>query len=323
MFRKILAVALGAVLSSGAAMAQTYPSRNITMIIPYAAGGPTDTVGRLIAEAMGRDLGQTIVIENVNGAGGTLGSARVATAAPDGYTILLHHFGLASADTLYRRLPYKTLEAFEYVGLVTDAPMTLIARANFPATDLKALVDYVKANKERVTMANAGLGSASHLCGMLFQSAIGTQVTTVPYTGTGPAMTDILAGQVDIMCDQTTNTMTQIQGNRVKAYAITTPQRLSLLPNLPTGTEAGLPNFQVAVWHGVYAPKGTPAAVVNRLNAALKVALKDRTVIERFAALGTAPSPESDASPAALKAKLEGDVPRLGALIKAAGQYAD
>jgi tripartite-type tricarboxylate transporter receptor subunit TctC len=323
MLRKVLALALGAVLLSGAAIAQNYPSRNITMIIPFAAGGPTDTVGRLIGEAMGKELGQTIVIENVNGAGGTLGAARAAAAAPDGYTIFLHHIGLASADTLYRRLPYKTLEAFEYVGLVTDAPMTLIARANFPATDLKGLVDYVKTNKERVTMANAGLGSASHLCGMLFQSAIGTQVTTVPYTGTGPAMTDILAGQVDIMCDQTTNTMTQIQGNRVKAYAITTPQRLSLLPNLPTGIEAGLPNFQVAIWHGVYAPKGTPAAIVNRLNAALKVALKDRTVIDRFAALGTAPSPDSDVSAAALKAKLEGDIPRLGALIKAAGQYAD
>jgi tripartite-type tricarboxylate transporter receptor subunit TctC len=272
---------------------------------------------------MGKDLGQTIIVENVNGAGGTLGSARVATAAPDGYTVLLHHIGIAAADTLYRKLPYKTLDSFEYIGLVTDAPMTLIARANFPANDMKTLVDYVKANKEKVTMANAGLGSASHLCGMLFQSAVGQQVTTVPYTGTGPAMTDILGGQVDIMCDQTTNTMTQIQGNKVKAYAITTTKRLDLLPNLPTGAEAGLPAFQVGVWHGLYAPKGTPAAVVTRLNTALKTALHDKTVGERFAALGTAPSPDSDATPAALKAKLEGDVARLAPIIKAAGQYAD
>jgi tripartite-type tricarboxylate transporter receptor subunit TctC len=323
MFRKVLALALGGALLSGAAMAQGYPTRAITMIIPFAAGGPTDTVGRLIAEAMGKELGQSIVVENVNGAGGTLGAARVATAAPDGYTILVHHIGMASADTLYRKLPYKTFESFEYVGLITDVPMTLIGRGNFPANDMKALVDYVKANKEKVTMANAGLGSASHLCGMLFQSAIATQVTTVPYTGTGPAMTDILGNQVDIMCDQTTNTMTQIQGAKVKAYAITTPKRLDALPNLPTVIETGFANFQVGVWHGMYTPKGTPPAVITRLNAALKVALHDKTVIERFAALGTAPSPDSDITSAALKAKLEADVARLAPVIKAAGQYAD
>ena len=323
MIRKLIAVALGAVLLSGAAMAQSYPTRSITMIIPFAAGGPTDTVGRLIADAMGKDLGQTIVVENVNGAGGTLGAARVAAATPDGYTVLLHHIGIAAADTLYRKLPYKTLTAFEYIGLVTDVPMTLIARANFPANDMKALVDYVKANKDKVTMANAGIGSASHLCGMLFQAADGQQVTTVPYTGTGPAMTDILGGQVDIMCDQTTNTTTQIQGNKVKAYAVTTTKRLDILPSVPTGAEAGLPNFQVGVWHGLYAPKGTPAAVVTRLNAALKTALHDKTVIDRFAALGTAPSPDGDITPAALKAKVEAEIARLAPVIKAAGQYAD
>jgi putative tricarboxylic transport membrane protein len=311
------------VLLSGAAMAQNYPSRTITMIIPFAAGGPTDTVGRLIADAMGKDLGQTIAVENVNGAGGTLGAARVAAATPDGYTILLHHIGIAGADTLYRKLPYKTLSAFEYVGLVTDVPMTLIARANFPANDMKALVDYVKTNKEKVTMANAGIGSASHLCGMLFQAAVGQQVTTVPYTGTGPALTDILGGQVDILCDQTTNTTTQIQGNKVKAFATTTTKRLDILPNLPTGVETGFPNFQVGVWHALYAPKGTPAAVVTRLTAALKTALHDKTVIDRFAALGTAPSPDSDITGAALKAKLESEITRLAPVIKAAGQYAD
>ncbi|MFO1184884.1 MAG: tripartite tricarboxylate transporter substrate binding protein BugD [Bauldia sp.] len=323
MFRRVLAIAAGAILMAGAAAAQTYPTRPITLIIPFAAGGPTDTVGRLVAEAMGKDLGQQVIVENVNGAGGTLGADRVAKATPDGYTLLLHHIGIAAAETLYRKLPYKTMESFEYIGLVTDVPMTLLGRSNLAPNDLKGLIDYVKANKEKVTMANAGIGSASHLCGMLFQSAIGQQVTTVPFTGTGPAMTDLLGGQVDIMCDQTTNTTAQIQGNKVKAYATTTTKRLDVLPNVPTGAEAGLPNFQVGVWHGVYAPKGTPAAVVARLNAALKVALKDATVIQRFGQLGTSPSPESDVSPAALKAKVESEVARLAPVIKAAGQYAD
>jgi len=323
MFGKVLAAALGAVLLSGAASAQNYPTRTITMIIPFAAGGPTDTVGRLVADAMGKDLGQQIVVENVNGAGGTLGAARVATATPDGYTILLHHIGIAAADTLYRKLPYKTLGSFEYIGLVTDVPMTLIGRSTLAANDMKSLVDYVKANKEKVTMANAGIGSASHLGGMLFQAAIGQQVTTVPYTGTGPAMTDILGGQVDIMCDQTTNTTTQIQGNKVKAYAVTTTKRLDLFPNLPTGAETGYPTFQVGVWHGLYTTKGTPPAVLTRLNAALKTALHDPTVIQRFAQLGTAPSPDSDATPEALKAKVESEITRLAPVIKAAGQYAD
>lgn len=323
MLRRVLALAAGAVLMAGAASAQTYPARTITMIIPFAAGGPTDTVGRLIAEAMSKDLGQQVVVENVNGAGGTLGADRVAKASPDGYTVLLHHIGIAAAETLYRKLPYKTMESFEYIGLVTDVPMTLLGRSALAPNDLKGLIDYVKTNKEKVTMANAGIGSASHLCGMLFQAAVGQQVTTVPFTGTGPAMTDLLGGQVDILCDQTTNTTAQIQGNKVKAYATTTTKRLDVLPNVPTGVEAGLPNFQVGVWHGVYAPKGTPAAVVARLNAALKTALKDATVIQRFGQLGTSPSPDSDVSPAALKAKVESEVARLAPVIKAAGQFAD
>ena len=318
------AVAAAAVsLFALSAAAQDYPGRNITMVVPFSAGGPTDTVARLVAESMSKDLGQQIIVENVGGAGGTLGAGRVASADPDGYTILLHHIGMATSDTLYRKLAYKTLDAFDYVGLVTEVPMTILSRKNLETKDLKGLIDYAKANKDRVTVANAGIGAASHLCGMLFMSAIQTPLVTVPYKGTGPAMTDLLGGQVDIMCDQTTNTTKQIQGGTVKAYAVTTPQRLSVLPDVPTATEAGLPNFEVGIWHGIYTPKGTPAAVNERLSKALQVALKDQTVAARFAELGTTPSPDTDATPAALKAKLESEIARWKPVIESAGQYAD
>ncbi len=318
------AVAAAAVsLFALSAAAQDYPGRNITMVVPFSAGGPTDTVARLVAESMSKDLGQQIIVENVGGAGGTLGAGRVASADADGYTILLHHIGMATSDTLYRKLAYKTLDAFDYVGLVTEVPMTILSRKNLESNDLKGLIDYAKANKDKVTVANAGIGAASHLCGMLFMSAIETPLVTVPYKGTGPAMTDLLGGQVDIMCDQTTNTTKQIQGGTVKAYAVTTPARLSVLPNVPTATEAGLPNFEVAIWHGIYTPKGTPAAVNERLSKALQVALKDQNVAARFAELGTTPSPETDATPAALKAKLESEITRWKPVIESAGQYAD
>lgn len=318
-----LALAAAVSLSAVAAHAQEWPARGITMVVPFAAGGPTDTVTRLVAEAMSRDLGQQIVVENVGGAGGTLGAGRVAQADPDGYTLLLHHIGMATSATLYRKLAYDTLNAFEYVGLVTEVPMTILGRKDLEPTDFKGLIDYVKANKDKVTVANAGIGAASHLCGMLFMSAIETPLVTVPYKGTGPAMTDLLGGQVDIMCDQTTNTTKQITGGTVKAYAVTSPQRLDVLKDLPTVAEAGLPGLEVGIWHGVYAPKGTPAAVTERLSKSLQIALKDPNVVARFAELGTTPSPEADATPAALKAKLEGEIARWKPVIEAAGQYAD
>jgi tripartite-type tricarboxylate transporter receptor subunit TctC len=318
-----LAVAASFAMATNAAVAQTYPDRTITVVVPFAAGGPTDTVTRLVAEAMSKDLGQQIVVENVGGAGGTLGAGRVASADPDGYTLLLHHIGMATSATLYRKLAYDTLGAFEYVGLVTEVPMTIVARKDLEPTDLKGLVEYAKANKDTVTVANAGIGAASHLCGMLFMSAIQTPLVTVPYKGTGPAMTDLLGGQVDIMCDQTTNTAKQITGGTIKAYAVTTPKRLEALPDLPTTDEAGLPGMQVGIWHGIYAPKGTPAEVTERLSKSLQVALKDSNVVARFAELGTAPSSEADATPAALKAKLESEIARWKPIIEAAGQYAD
>jgi putative tricarboxylic transport membrane protein len=319
---KLFAAAAFAMTASAAA-AQTYPDRTITIVVPFAAGGPTDTVTRLVAEAMSKDLGQQIVVENVGGAGGTLGAARVASAEPDGYTLLVHHIGMATSATLYRKLAYDTLNAFEYVGLITEVPMTIVARKDFQPSDLKGLVDYVKANKDAVTLANAGIGAASHLCGMLFMSAIQTPLVTVPYKGTGPAMTDLLGGQVDIMCDQTTNTTKQIQGGTIKAYAVTSAKRLDVLPDVPTTDEAGLPGMQVGIWHGLYAPKGTPAGITERLSKSLQVALKDPNVAARFAELGTVPSSDADATPAALKAKLESEIVRWKPIIDAAGQYAD
>jgi tripartite-type tricarboxylate transporter receptor subunit TctC len=309
--------------TTGGAWAQSFPTRPITVVVPFSAGGPTDTVTRLVSEVMSKDLGQQVVVENVGGAGGTLGAARVAKAAPDGYTLLLHHIGMSTSATLYRKLPYDTLNSFDYIGLVTDVPMTIVGSPNFEPKDLKGLIEHVKANKDKVTYANAGIGAASHLCGMLFQSAVGTQVTTVPYKGTGPAMTDLLGGQVDFMCDQTTNTTNQIKAGKIKAYATTTAKRLAALPEVPTAEEAGLPGFQVGIWHGLYAPKGTPKEVVDRLVTSLNKALTDENVKARFAELGTEPVAPADATPAGLKAKLESEIARWAPVIKAAGQYAD
>jgi tripartite-type tricarboxylate transporter receptor subunit TctC len=320
---KTFAAAASLAMLAWPSSAQTYPERTITIVVPFAAGGPTDTVTRLVAEAMTKDLGQQVLVENVGGAGGTLGAGRVATAEPDGYTLLLHHIGMATSATLYRKLAYEPLGAFEYVGLVTEVPMTIVARKDLEPNDLAALVEYAKANKDSVTVANAGIGAASHLCGMLFMTAIDTSLVTVPYKGTGPAMTDLLGGQVDIMCDQTTNTTKQIQGGTIKAYAVTTPERLSVLPDLPTTAEGGLDGMEVAIWHGLYAPKGTPQEIVDRLSKSLQVALQDENVAARFAELGTEPSSQEDATPAALKAKLEGEITRWKPIIEAAGQYAD
>ncbi|QOL48607.1 tripartite tricarboxylate transporter substrate binding protein BugD [Massilia litorea] len=317
------AAACLALFGSAFAQAQTYPTKTITMIVPFAAGGPTDTVARLVAQSMGNKLKQQIIIENVGGAGGTIGAARVAKAAPDGYTLFMHHIGHATAPSLYRKLPYNAQTDFEPIGLVTDVPMTIVARKDFPARDFKEFLAYIKANKDKVTYANAGVGSASHLCGMLFMTAIGTDLTTVPYKGTGPAMNDLLGGQVDFMCDQTTNTTSQIKSGKIKAYGVTTKTRLPNMPDLPTLNEAGLPGFEVAVWHGLYAPKGTPKQVVDTLSSALQTALKDPNVKQRFADLGTEPVAESRARPEALRAHVKAEIERWSPIISKAGVYAD
>jgi tripartite-type tricarboxylate transporter receptor subunit TctC len=303
--------------------AQDYPNRVITMIVPFAAGGPTDTVARLIADPMSKTLGQQVIVENVGGAGGTIGAGRVAKADADGYTLLLHHIGQATSATLYRSLDYKPGEDFAGIGLVTDVPMTFVARGDFEAKSMPELVAYAKSHKDTVTVANAGIGSASHLCGMLFMSSIGTPLTTVSYKGTGPAMNDLLGGVFDFMCDQTTNTTGQIKAGKIKVYAVTSEKRVASLPDVPTTTEAGLPDFRIGIWHGLYAPKGTPQPVIDKLQAALQGALQDPNVIARFADLGTEPVALDQATPAALDAHLKAEIAKWQPVIQAAGIYAD
>ncbi|WP_237214549.1 tripartite tricarboxylate transporter substrate-binding protein [Falsiroseomonas oryziterrae] len=321
--RALLGAAAGLALSAPALAQGTYPTRPISMIIPFAAGGPTDTVGRLIAQVMGNDLGQTVVVENVGGAGGTLGAQRVAQARPDGYTILLHHIGMSTIPTLYRRLAYDAVNGFETIGLVTEVPMTLVARRNFPANNLAEMVQVIRRDRDRINLANAGVGAASHLCGLLFQKALDTAVTTVPYRGTGPAMNDLVAGTVDVMCDQTTNTVEQIRAGTIRGFAVTTPSRIAALPDMPTAAEAGLPNFEVSVWHGLYAPRNTPAPVVERLNRALVAALRDENIARRFGDLGTEPVAVARATPQAHREFWQADIAKWRPLIQAAGQFAD
>lgn len=314
-----------ATLLAGTAWAE-YPDKAITLVVPFAAGGPTDKVARDLAEALRQPLGnQAIVIENVGGAGGTLGAARVAKAAPDGYTLLVHHIGMATSPALYRNLPYKTLEDFEYLGLINEVPMTLIGKPSLPASNYAELMTWIGANKGNINLANAGLGAASHLCGLLLQSSLKVDMTTVPYKGTAPAMTDLMGGQVDLMCDQTTNTTSQIEAGKVKAFAVTTPKRLHtpVLAKLPTLDESGLKGFSVSIWHGLYAPKGTPKAVSDKVSAALAAALKNPEFIKRQEALGAVVVTDHRVSPAEHKKFVEAEINKWGPVIKAAGQYAD
>jgi tripartite-type tricarboxylate transporter receptor subunit TctC len=322
---KRFALSLIAAALAGTAAAE-YPEKPITLVVPFAAGGPTDKVARDLAEALRKPLGgQAIVIENVGGAGGTLGATKVAKAAPDGYTLLLHHIGMATSPALYRNLPYKTLDDFEYLGLVNEVPMTVIGRTSLPANNYAELVKWLEANKGKINLANAGLGAASHLCGLLFQQSLKIDMTTVPYKGTAPAMTDLLGGQVDLMCDQTTNTTGQIETGKVKAFAVTTTKRLSTpsLAKLPTLDESGLKGFNVTIWHGLYAPKGTPKAVLDKVNAALKQALKDPDFDKREEALGAVIVTDGRVNPAEHKKFVEAEINKWGPVIKAAGQYAD
>src|SRR5262245_3910621 len=312
-----------ALVLSASASAQQYPNKNISMLVPYAAGGPTDTVARVTAQAMGKPLGQTIIVENRPSAGGILAPEQVKNAKPDGYTILIHHIGMATTPALYRNMRFNPLTDFEYIGLINDVPMTIIAKTALPAKDFKEFLAYIKKNKDKVTYANAGIGAASHLCGMLFMSAIETDFLTVPYKGTAPAMNDLLGGQVDFMCDQTTNTTSQIKSGKVRVYGVTSKKRVSSLPDIPTLEEQGLRGFEVGIWHGFYAPKGTPKPVIDKLVTALQEALKDPTVKQRFNDLGTDPIALDKATPAALQAHLKAEIDKWGPLIKKAGVYAD
>lgn len=323
--KKVLLATTLAVMAS-AAMAQQYPEKPITIIVPFAAGGPTDKVARDFGEALRKHMNnQPIVIENVAGAGGTLGAGRVAKAANDGYTLLLAHSGMATAPALYRNIPYKTLEDFEFLGMINEVPMTLVGKPSLPANNYAELVKWMDANKGKINLANAGLGSASHLCGLMFQSTIQIDMTTVPYKGTGPAMTDLLGGQVDLMCDQTTNTTSQIEAGKVKAFAVTTTKRLTTpaLAKLPTLDEVGLKGFDVSIWHALYSPKGVSKPVMEKINSALKLALKDPEFIKRQEALGAVVMTDSRVNMAEHKKFVEAQINKLGPVIKAAGQYAD
>ncbi len=314
-----------ALLAAAAAGAQDFPTKPITIVVPFAPG-PTDLVARQLAEAMRKPLGNaTIVIENAAGAGGTIGANKVARAPADGYTLLVYHIGMATSPALYRNLPYKPLDAFEYVGLINEVPMTLIGRPTLPANNYAELTKWMEANKGKINLANAGLGAASHLCGLLFQSALKLDMTTVPYKGTGPALTDLIGGQVDLMCDQTTNTTAQIEGKKVKAFAVTTDKRLKTpaLKDLPTLQEVGLKDFEVNIFHGLYAPKGTPAPVLKKLNDALKVALKDPDFLRRQGELGAVVVNDNRVEPAEHKKFVAAEINKWTPVIRAAGVYAD
>ena len=308
------------VLAAGGASAQGYPSRSITLVVPFAAGGPTDVVARALGQAMSRTLGQPVIIENKVGAGGTLAAAYVAKAAPDGYTILIHHNGMATAPALYRKLPFNPLSDFEYISQAVDVPMTLLGRKDLPPKNLQELTTYLKANAAKINLAHAGLGAVSHLCGMVFRQAIGVELQTVPYQGTAPALNALLGGQVDLLCDQTTQTAPVIKdGSRVKVFGVTTPKRLASMPNIPTLDEQGLKGFDVRVWHGVYAPKGTPAAVTAKLNVALRAALQDEVVKQRLAELSSEIVPMDKVTPEGLRTHLAAEITKWGKVIRAAG----
>ena len=324
----VLAVAAAAVFATHA---QTFPgSKPVTFVVPFAAGGPTDRVARDLAEAMRKAMGNgaNFVVENVNGAGGTIGANKVAKATPDGHTLLLHHIGMASAPSLYRKLPYKPLEDFEYLGMVNEVPMTLIGKPQLEANNYRDLENYIRTHGGKLNIAHAGLGSASHLCGLMWQAAINANeaMTTIPFGGTAPAMNALVGGQVDMMCDQTTNTTGQIEAGRVKAFAVTTTKPLTgnkLLKDLPTLQQMGLKGFDLTIWHGLYAPKGTPPAVLAQINAALKLALKDPDFIKKQEGLGAVVVADKRVEPAAHKAFVTAEINKLKPVIEAAGKFAD
>ena len=318
------AVAALAVFVMAPAASQTaYPDKPVTLVVPVAAGGPTDLVARMMAMPMGKSLGQTVLVENTVGAGGTIAANKVARSTPNGYTLLIHHMGMATAPALYKKLSFDPMKDFDYIGQVVDVPMTLLARKDFPANNYKELESYLKANKDKVSLANAGLGAVSHLCGLLFMSQIGVELNTIPYKGTGPAMNDLLGGQVDLLCDQTTQTVPIIKDGRVKVYGVTSLKRLNALPSVPTLDEQGLKGFEVKVWHGMYTARGTPAPVLEKINAALRAALQDPNVALRMAELSSDIAPMDKVTPAGLKNFLESEIAKWGPVIKKAGIYAD
>jgi tripartite-type tricarboxylate transporter receptor subunit TctC len=320
---EIVATASCLLLPAATPFAQEYPTKPIVIVVPGAAGGPTDTLARQLGAMMGSVLKQQLVIDNSGGAGGTIGINKVAKARPDGYTLLLFHVGMSTSPALYRKLPYDTLNDFDYIGQVADVPMMLIAKKATPANGFAEFLSYAKANQQKLTYANAGVGSASYLCGLLFMSTIQADFTIVPYKGTGPAMNDLVGGQVDFMCDQTTNTVPQVKAGTVKVYGVTTTGRLPSMPDIPTLDEQGLNGFDLVVWNGLYAPKGTPKPVLDKLVAALQVAVQEPAFRTRLAELGAEPVPVGKATPESLRALLKSEIDKWTPIIRKTGVYVD
>lgn len=321
--KRILAGAVGAAIASASLAQATWPTKPVTLVVPFAAGGPTDVVARTLGAAMTKSLGQTVVVENKLGAGGTVAAAYVARQQPDGYTFFIHHNGMATATALYRKLSFNPLADFEYVSQAVDVPMTLLARKDFPASNFQELAAYIKVNASRINLANAGQGAVSQLCGLMLQRALGVQLTEVPFQGTAPAMNALLGGQVDVLCDQTTQTVPQIKAGNVKLFGVTTRKRVKVLPNALTLAEQGLKDFEVVVWHGIYAPKGTPRPIVERMNAAVRAALKDPDVVRRMDELGAEIVPDASNTPEGLQAWLRSEIDKWGPAIRAGGKFAD
>lgn len=313
--RRTVVAAIAAVCCAGAPVHARFPERTITLVVPYSAGGPADTIARPVAHHLSQTLGQQVVIENVTGAGGTLGTARVAKAAPDGYTLLIHNLGLAAAPQFFKALSYDTETSLAPIGLINSGPMVLVGRKTLAANSAADLWRLLKEEGLKINMAHAGLGANSHLCGILLNRALGVEVTFVPYKGTGPAMNDLLGGQVDLVCDQSTTAVPQIAGGMVKGFVVTSDQRLDSLPDLPTSREANLAAFGMGIWHGLYAPANTSADVIDRLNAALQLALADAAMLERFKQAGTAPFPLSERSPDSHRRRLKEEIERWAKVI--------
>ena len=321
--RRSFVLAGAATLLASPARAQTYPDRPITVVVPFAAGGPTDIVARIVSEHMSRTLGQQMIVENVGGAGGTTGMVRVAQAAPDGYTIGVGNMGTQSAaPALYPNLKYDPATSFDQIGVANNTPMVIIARKETPAKDLAEFIAYLKANIQKISYGHAGVGSISHVVGMVFSAQTGLKPALVAYRGTGPALNDLVAGKIDFMIDQALNNIPQIQAGTIRSYAVTAPARLDVIKDVPTTKEAGMPEFTANAWNAVVAPKGLAGPVRDKLVAALNKALDDPAIQKRYADLGSTAPQGADQGPAALQKLVETDMARLTPILKAAAATA-
>lgn len=319
--RRCLALTLASVAFT--AGAQDYPSRPITMVMPYAPGGPGDVITRVFAGAMQKTLGQTIIVDNTAGASGTIGSAKVARSKADGYTLLMIHVSHATSLAMFKNLPYHPVDDFEPIGSATTGPMLILSRNEFPAKDLNEFVAYLKANPSKVSLAHAGVGSASHLCGLMLMSTLKVKLNEIPYKGTGPALNDLMGGQVDILCDQTSGTVPAVKGGKIKAHAAAGRARLPSLPEVPAISEAGVEGFDINISFGLYAPKGTPRPTLDLLSAALQSAVADPDVRKRLEGMGISAVSAERARPEALRAHLKNEMDTLGGLLIKAGVQAN